>query len=98
MTPLRVQRITCTLAQKKFQVLRSAKIKKTRFILSEITGGIPPDLDPEQLINSPFYAPEGMGEDWPLCMFATRGFAPLMRGYAPFPIFAFGGFTTFCSI
>ena len=26
-----------------------------------------------------------------LCMFATRGFAPLIRGFAPFQIFAFGG-------
>ena len=30
-------------------------------------------------------------EDSPLCMFATRGFAPLIRRFAPFQIFAFGG-------
>ena len=35
-------------------------------------------------------------EDSPLCMFATRGFAPLIRGFAPFQIFAFGD-VTFCS-
>ena len=32
----------------------------------------------------------------PLCMFATRGFAPLIRGFAPLQIFAFGD-VTFCS-
>ena len=30
-------------------------------------------------------------EDSPLCMFATRGFAPLIRGLAPFQIFALAG-------
>ena len=43
----------------------------------------------------------GVKEDSPLCMFATRGFAPLSRGFAPFQIFAFGGGggggVTFCS-
>ena len=38
----------------------------------------------------------GVMENSPLCMFATRGFAPLIRGFAPFQIFAFGG-VTFCS-
>ena len=33
----------------------------------------------------------GVIEDSPLCMFATRGFAPLIKGFAPFQIFAFGG-------
>ena len=31
----------------------------------------------------------GVMEDLPLCMFATRGFAPLIRGFAPFQIFTF---------
>ena len=43
----------------------------------------------------------GVMEDSPLCMFATRGFAPLIRGFTPFQIFAFGGWrgggVTFCS-
>ena len=39
-----------------------------------------------------------MMEDSQLGMFATSGFAPLIRGFGPFPIFAFGGFATFCSI
>ena len=39
----------------------------------------------------------GVMEDSPLCMFATRGFAPLIRGFAPFQIFAFEGGVTFCS-
>ena len=38
----------------------------------------------------------GVKEDSPLFMFATRGFAPLIRRFAPFQIFAFGG-VTFCS-
>ena len=38
----------------------------------------------------------GVMEDSPLCMFATRGFAPLIRGFAPFQFFAFGD-VTFCS-
>ena len=33
----------------------------------------------------------GVMEDSPLCMFAIRGFAPLIRGFAPFQIIAFGG-------
>ena len=33
----------------------------------------------------------GVKEDSPLCMFATRDFAPLIRRFAPFQIFAFGG-------
>ena len=33
----------------------------------------------------------GVKKDSPLCMFATRGFAALIRGFAPFQIFAFGG-------
>ena len=32
----------------------------------------------------------GVMADLPLCMFATRGFAPLIRGFAPFQIFASG--------
>ena len=28
---------------------------------------------------------------WDICMFTTRGFAPLIRRFAPFQIFAFGG-------
>ena len=42
----------------------------------------------------------GVKEDSPLCMFATIGFAPMIRGFAPFQIFAFevwGGGVTFCS-
>ena len=35
--------------------------------------------------------PIGVKEDSPPCMFATRGFVPLIRGFAPFQIFAFGG-------
>ena len=38
----------------------------------------------------------GVMEDSSLCMFATRSFAPLIRGFAPFHIFAFGCIT-FCS-
>ena len=33
----------------------------------------------------------GVKEDSPLCMFATNGFAPLIRRFAPFQIFKFGG-------
>ena len=33
----------------------------------------------------------GVKEDSPLCMFITRGFAPLIRRFAPFQIFAFVG-------
>ena len=33
----------------------------------------------------------GVMEDSPLCMFATRGFVPFIRGFAAFQIFAFRG-------
>ena len=38
----------------------------------------------------------GVKEDSPLCMFATRGFAPLIRRFAPFK-FSHLGCVTFCS-